>query len=199
MHSKINELVENFEEKRQKFLTDLYQEYEKLKVKYDFHLEKGRVYFSKKARKLNKLEKKPLWRTLIWVRFPYLISAPFIYGMIIPAVFLDICLFIYQQTCFRLYGIPFVKRSEYIVFDRKYLDYLNIYQKFNCLYCSYFNGLMSYAVEVAGRTEKYWCPIKSAEKNKASHNWQKYFADYGDAVGFKEVYVSTKEFKNLKE
>lgn len=114
--------------------------------------------------------------------------------MIVPAVFLDICLFIYQQICFRLYGIPLVKRSEYIVFDRRYLDYLNVIQKFNCIYCSYFNGLMSYATEVAGRTEKFWCPIKNAKKSKSFHNWQKYFADYGDAKGFKEVYVKSEEF-----
>ncbi|MDF1682622.1 MAG: hypothetical protein P1U46_02605 [Patescibacteria group bacterium] len=91
---------------------------------------------------------------------------PFIYTMFIPVMFLDIFLFIYQQTAIRLYGIPLTRRRDYITYDRKHLDYLNFIQKFNCLYCSYVNGFLSYAVEVAGRTEKYWCPIKSAKKMK---------------------------------
>jgi hypothetical protein len=86
--------------------------------------------------------------------------------MIIPALILDIFLFVYQQTAMRLYKIPLAKRSEYIVFDRKHLKYLNLMQKINCLYCSYVNGLFSYAVEVAGRTERYWCPIKAARRKK---------------------------------
>ena len=59
--------------------------------------------------------------------------------MIVPAVILDIFLFIYQQTALRLYGIPLVRRKDYIVFDRHKLPYLNLIQKINCLYCAYFN------------------------------------------------------------
>jgi hypothetical protein len=73
---------------------------------------------------------------------------PFIYMMIIPTLIIDIFLFVYQQTCFRLYGIPLVKRRDYITAERKHLDYLNWIQKINCLYCSYVNGIFSYAVEV---------------------------------------------------
>ena len=46
---------------------------------------------------------------------------PFIYFMIIPTIVLDIFLFIYQQTAIRLYKIPLVKRSDYLIFDRKQL------------------------------------------------------------------------------
>jgi hypothetical protein len=69
--------------------------------------------------------------------------------MIIPALIIDAFLFIYQNTAIRLYGIPLAKRSDYIVNDRQQLAYLNWIQKFNCMYCSYVNGLFSYAVEVA--------------------------------------------------
>jgi hypothetical protein len=73
---------------------------------------------------------------------------PFIYAMIVPTIILDIFLFVYQNICFRLYGIPLVKRGEYISSERKHLDYLNWIQKINCLYCSYVNGIFSYAVEI---------------------------------------------------
>jgi hypothetical protein len=124
---------------------------------------------------------------------------PFIYGMIFPAFILDICLFIYQQTALRLYGIPLVRRSDYIIYDRKHLSYLNLIQKMNCLYCSYVNGLFQFAVEVAGRTEKYWCPIKAARRKAGMHNWEEYFADYGDPEGFKKMFNSNKEFFGKKK
>lgn len=105
---------------------------------------------------------------------------PFIYGMIIPAFFLDITTTLYQYIAFRLYKIPLVKRSDYIIFERKYLDYLNWIEKINCLYCSYVNGLFAYCVEVAARTERFWCPIKAASKPRFTHAWYTQFADYGN-------------------
>ena len=86
----------------------------------------------------------------------------------------------YQNICFRIYGIPLVKRKDYIIFDRQLLDYLNVLQKFNCIYCSYSNGIISYGMEISARTEKYRCPIKHAKKAKGIHQWQHEFADYGD-------------------
>jgi hypothetical protein len=99
----------------------------------------------------------------------------------------------------RLYKIPLAKRSDYIVYDRKELAYLNWMQKLNCIYCSYFNWLMQYAVEVAWRTEKYWCPIKHARKKAWNHDWEQHFADYGDPEWFKKVCYSIKEFEELKK
>jgi len=112
---------------------------------------------------------------------------------------LDIFLFIYQQTAMRLYGIPLVKRTDYMSLDRKQLSYLNLFQKVNCIYCSYVNGLFSYAVEVSARTEKYWCPIKSAQRKKRNHNWEQDFADYGDPEGFKKCFNSNKDFFKEKK
>jgi hypothetical protein len=112
-----------------------------------------------------------------------------------PIIILDIILTIYQYVCFKFfYNIPIVKRKDFIVFDRKHLDYLNIIQKINCIYCSYVNWFLSYAVEVSWRTENYWCPIKSAKKMKWWHSWQKHFADYWDPEEFKKVYNNTKCF-----
>lgn len=190
MKSKINKILSEIDNKKQ----ELIWEYQKLMEKYDFSFIKWKVVFTKEAREKNKRFKKSIIDTIFSAQIREILSIPFIYAMIIPAFILDLFLFIYQQTAIRLYWIPLVKRSEYIVFDRKQLDYLNWLQKINCIYCSYFNGLMSYAVEVAWRTEKYWCPIKHAQKIKWWHDWQKHFADYWDHEWFKEVYHSTKEY-----
>lgn len=201
MRSKINELLKNIDDKKNEIFSDLQKEYENLKGKYGYTLKKKKVIFSKKVKKHNKIYKDSVWKEFLTgnMSLRHVISMPFIYGMIIPVLFLDLFLFLYQQTAFRLYGIPLVKRSDYIIYDRRFLSYLNWIEKFHCLYCSYVNGVFSYSVEVAGRTEKYWCPIKNSMKMKGGHYWQKYFADYGDPEGYKEALNNGEIFLQDKE
>lgn len=191
MNSKISEILKEIKSKK----NDLIKEYEKLKGKYDFSVIKGKVLFSLEKRKENKKLKNSVLDSIFGLRVREMLSIPFIYAMIIPALVLDIFLFVYQQTALRLYGIPIVKRSDYITYDRRFLDYLNFMQKLNCLYCSYVNWLFSYAAEVAWRTEKYWCPIKNAQRMKWGHDWQEYFADYWDPIWFKEEFHNKKCFR----
>ena len=91
----------------------------------------------------------------------------------------------YQFICFPAYGIPKVRRRDYIALDRHKLAYLNSMEKFNCAYCSYVNGLLAYVSEIAGRTEQYWCPIKHALRLKTTHSRYQHFIDYGDAEGYR--------------
>jgi hypothetical protein len=109
------------------------------------------------------------------------LSAPVIYAGIIPFVMLDIYLAIYQFICFPIYGVPRVKRSDYMVFDRGTLKYLNLLERLNCLYCSYANGLSAYAAEILARTEQHWCPIKHARRLRSPHSRYSHFLDYGNA------------------
>ena len=158
MESRIAELLRKIDE-----LNDaLKKEHARLAEKYGFSLRERRVIFLEQFRARNRTFRIPAWRYAIPRHIRHLLSLPFIYAMIIPAVLLDLFLAIYQLAAFPLYGIPRVDRREFIVYDRKYLDYLNVIQKGHCLYCSYVNGLFAYAVEVAARTERYWCPIKAA-------------------------------------
>jgi hypothetical protein len=87
----------------------------------------------------------------------------------------------YQLTCFPIYRIARVRRCDYIVFDQRHLAYLNWIEKIDCLYCSYGNGLMSYAREIFARTEQYFCPIKHARQVRGVHERYAQFLDYGDA------------------
>ncbi|MEY4726384.1 MAG: hypothetical protein RLZ36_1011, partial [Pseudomonadota bacterium] len=113
------------------------------------------------------------------------LTAPIIYAVFFPMVVLDMAVTLYQTICFPVYGIARVKRSDYFVFDRSHLAYLNLLEKFNCAYCSYGNGLMAYAREVVARTEQYWCPIKHARKIMAAHPYYTGFVDFSDAQGYK--------------
>ena len=96
---------------------------------------------------------------------------------------------IYHRICFHLYGIKYVKRGEYIRIDRQRLPYLAWWDKINCAYCSYANGLAHYLTVIAAETEKYWCGIKQQEgggfKPPAHHAE---FVPYGDKQAFEEKY-----------
>jgi len=100
----------------------------------------------------------------------YMLSAPFIYGMIAPAVIWHVAIEIYHQVSFRLYGIPRVDSREYFVYDRQLLSWLNFWEKINCIYCSYVNNLIRYSAEIGGRTERYWCPIKYYRRIENAHS-----------------------------
>jgi hypothetical protein len=125
-----------------------------------------------------------LFRFLADSRLLVLLTAPVIYAGWIPFLLLDIFVTVYQSICFPVYGIPKVRRSDYLVFDRSDLPYLNIIEKFNCFYCSYGNGIAAYTREVAARTEQYWCPIKHARRIKGAHDRYPDFFDHGDAEAF---------------
>jgi len=122
--------------------------------------------------------------------FRNIISIPFIWGMIIPIIFCDICMEIYHRICFPLYGIAYVKRSHYIrVLDRQKLTYLKWYEKLWCAYCGYANGWLHYASVIAGKTESYFCAIAHLEtRGYIPSEHEKSFAKYGDAAALRRRY-----------
>ncbi len=176
MESKIRELLI----KMDGLNAELRSEYQRLAEKYGFSLKERTVVFLEKTRLKNRQWRIPAWRYAVPTRVRHVLSMPFIYAMIIPAVMLDIFLTVYNLIALPLYRIPRVRREEYFIYDRRFLDYLNIIQKANCLYCSYVNGLFAYATEIGARTERYWCPVKASQRPGMSHRWYKDFADYGN-------------------
>jgi len=112
------------------------------------------------------------------------ITAPAIYGLIVPVVITDLFASLYQAICFPVYQIPKVKRSQYLALDRRKLKHLTFAQKMNCLYCDYANGVFAYAAEIAGRTEWYWCPIKHPKHAERAHNYYEKFIDFEDGEDF---------------
>lgn len=127
-----------------------------------------------------------LFRFLLRSNLLDILTAPIVYSGWIPFLLMDLFVTVYQTICFPIYRIPKVKRSDYLVFDRGDLPYLNLIEKFNCLYCSYGNGVAAYTREVASRTEQYWCPIKHARRIKAAHERYPKFFDHGDAEAFRQ-------------
>jgi hypothetical protein len=106
------------------------------------------------------------------------LTVPFIYILLVPAMMLDFLATIYQSLCFPIYGILPVHRQSYMRLDRNRLLKLDRIQKINCQYCGYFNGVLAYVQEIASRTEQYWCPIHHEKDAPFTHARYKSFADF---------------------
>jgi hypothetical protein len=153
-------------------------------AKISYQIEGSKVRFDQAVKSAHKRIKTGLFTWLRKSRLQSVLSAPFVYGMILPIGFFDLSLTIYQRICFRLYNIPRVVWSDSIVIDRHHLAYLNAIEKLNCIYCGYGNGVISYAREITSRTEQYWCPIKHARKTMDPHPRYDTFLNYGDATAY---------------
>lgn len=180
LNHKIQQILEQIKQLEDELAEELHQQEQTI----TFKLKGKQVKFEKNIKQLHRKLKTGVWRWLFRVHPLNLITAPIIYSMIIPLVFVDLLVSLYQASCFPIYKISKVKRSDYIVFDRHHLAYLNIFERWHCLYCSYANGLIAYCHEILARTEQYFCPIKHAHKALGTHTRYRNFLTYGDADNY---------------
>ena len=182
MNPKISELLARI----QQMELEIEQEMKRKRAELQADFEETRVRFEHEVLEQQRRFKTGLLKYMLSADLRTALTAPIIYAVFFPMVLLDFSVTVYQHICFRAYGIPRVKRSDYFVFDRAHLAYLNLLEKINCAYCSYGNGLMAYAREIVARTEQYWCPIKHARKVMAAHPYYTGFVDFGDAESYKQ-------------
>ena len=143
-----------------------------------------RIEFEGTIRETHRKLKMGILRWFIAYRPRNLITGPIIYGLGLPLVLFDLCITFYQALCFPIYKIARVRRTDYFVYDRRHLEYLNVIERFHCTYCAYANGLLAYACEIAARTEQYFCPIKHAHRILGPHARYKRFLAYGAATDY---------------
>jgi hypothetical protein len=169
---------------------ELEMKLKRAELKADF--DETRVRFEREVLEQQRRFKTGTMAYLLTANWLSVLTAPVIYALLFPILLLDLSITVYQHICFRAYGLTCVKRSDYFVYDRTHLAYLNLIEKINCAYCSYGNGVMAYGREVVARTEQYWCPIKHARKIMAAHPYYTGFVDFGNAQGYKD------ELENLR-
>ena len=157
----------------------------KRRIELNYKVHDGVVQFEQVIVERHRLLKARLFKYVFGARPAMILSAPAIYALIIPFLLLDLFVAVYQTVCFPVYGIPRVRRSDYLAFDRGQLAFLNAIEKLNCAYCSYGNGVLAYVREVASRTEEYWCPIKHARRVLGVHARYGSFVDYGDGDAYR--------------
>jgi hypothetical protein len=167
---------------------ELSHEIQKKETEFYYKIQGKKVIFEEIIRQQHKSLKIKIHTYIFNAAFLNILTAPVIWSCLIPTVFMDCIISIYQAICFPVYGIPKVVRSDYIVIDRNALNYLNKIEKINCIYCGYVNGLIAYVQEIAARTEQYWCPIKHSRKMAVIHSRYRNFFEYGDGEGFRKKY-----------
>jgi len=179
-------------------LPDIKKLEEEIKSEF-YELRHGKIWFSEEIKREHRRLKTSLIPYLLQSRFFAILTAPFIYVLIIPFSLLDLFVSTYQAVCFPVYGIPKALRRDYMAIDRGKLQYLNALESLNCLYCSYANGLLAYVVEIAGRTEQHWCPIRHARRVERTHDRYSHFLPYGDASSYREQIEKVRcDFKDIK-
>jgi len=181
MNQRISELLDRIRQIEEEIDQELKRRREELHA--DF--ESRRIRFEQEVLEQQRRFRMGLLSYVLGAELRHVVSIPFIFGVFIPLLLLDLSVSAYQWICFPLYRIARVRRRDYFVFDRTHLAYLNLVEKLNCAYCSYANGLAAYVKEVAGRTEQYWCPIKHARRVLQAHPYYSGFADYGDAEAYR--------------
>ena len=165
---------------------------------YGYKIHETGVRFADEIRRQHRQLRKRLHRYLLGSRFLVLLTTPVIYACLVPIAMLDLVCSFYQWVCFPIYGIPYVRRGDYLAFDRHHLQYLNLIEKVNCEYCAYANGVLNYVVEIAARTEQYWCPIKHFKCVKCTHKRYRHFVDFGDGEGYtRRLDQIRKEFRDI--
>ncbi len=180
MNEKIQQLVNQII----KLQEELNAALDEQKVRLRYQIEGRRVVFEQAIRETHQRIKLGVFRWLLTVRPQNYLTMPVIYGASIPLLLFDLSVSLYQLLCFPVYGIPRVKRADYIVYDHQHLGYLNVIEKAHCLYCSYAVGMLAYTSEIIARTEQYFCPIKHAHKVLSTHSRYDCFLEYGDGEEF---------------
>lgn len=196
MNERIDQLISKIKELEH----ELRQELQQKQDAFLYRIERNKVRFEEEVKARHRKLSLKLHRYLFGASLLNILTVPFIWGCLPPALFLDLVVTGFQGICFPVYGIPKVKRGQHIVLDRHSLAYLNLIEKINCAYCGYFNGLISYVREVAARTEQYWCPIKHARRVSTIHSRYRYFFDYGDGESYRRKLAEVRRaFADLKD
>lgn len=196
MDDKLNALLFKIKTLEHEVLEEIHGKGEK----FGYEVRETTVRFRETVADEHRKLAKRLSRYLREAKIFSLLSAPVIWSCAIPVLFLHLAADVYQWICFPIYGIPKVRRRDYIITDRRHLFYLNSMERFNCGYCEYVNGVIAYVQEIAGRTEQYWCPIKHALGVKNRHSRYERFLDYGDAEGWHKRFEEVRrDFDDLKK
>ncbi len=182
MNSRVQQLLEQITSLEDELRTALSEQPSSIY----FQIKGKRIEFEESVKQAHRRLKTNFFLWLINDRPLNLLTGPIIYSMIVPLAIADIFISFYQFTCFPIYGIKRVRRSDYIIFDRQQLNYLNFIEKFHCSYCAYGSGMIAYISEIVARTEQYFCPIKHARKVLGAHARYAHFLEFGEAEDYQK-------------
>jgi len=73
--------------------------------------------------------------------------------------------------------IPKISKKQFVVMERWDLSKLTFWQKINCVYCEYANGILAFAKAVGNQTEIYSCAIKHRHALKQRKHEKDFYSE----------------------
>ena len=196
----MNEKHASLLERIQQLERELLAEVQKKEKQFGYELLNRQAHVSAAVVAQHRKLAKSLARYVRDSNFFNALTSPIIWVVLLPVILLHLTASVFQWICFPIYGIPKVRRRDYVVMDRRVLSYLNPLERLNCGYCEYTNGGLAFVQEIAGRTEQYWCPIKHAVGLKTRHSRYSHFLDFGDAEQYRQrIEQVRREFEDLRQ
>ena len=114
MTAQLDVLMEKMRSVEAEIETELAKRREELR----FRIENKRIVFEEEVLQVQRAIKVGLGRYIRDAHPLVALTAPVIYSLIIPIALADLWVMAYQAICFPIYGIPRVRRCDYLVFDR---------------------------------------------------------------------------------
>ena len=106
----MNDRLQELLNKIKQLETELLEEIQKKEKEYFYEIRDKKIHFKKEIKKKNKLLVKKIRRYLGDAPLMNIITAPVIWSCLLPALFLDLVVSLYQMICFPVYSIPKVKQ-----------------------------------------------------------------------------------------
>ena len=104
---------------------ELFVELQKKQDEYFYVIKGKKIQFATETRKYHKTLATKLHTYLADASIPVILTAPIVWSCLIPALMMDLFVSAYHSICFRIYGIPLVKRSDYIPVKLIHSDRIN--------------------------------------------------------------------------
>lgn len=87
----------------------------------------------------------------------HIFVAPFAIFMLIPLIFFDICISLYQRIAFKICKMKRVNRAPHFKIDPHRIALLSKMQRVYAVYIFYAEGVMNYAKKIIQESADYWC------------------------------------------
>ena len=106
MNENIRHVLSEIARLEEELATLLHEQQEQL----HYRIEGSKIRFEQNLRRIHQELRTGVVSWLLSSEVRNVLSAPFVYAMVIPIALLDAFLFVYQLICFPLYRIPRVRR-----------------------------------------------------------------------------------------
>ncbi len=110
MKDRIEELIERIRHLN----AELTEELQRKAREYFYEIRDRKIWFDRKVRREHRGMATPLLRYIREASLMTVLTAPVVLAGLPIALLMDLFITVYQHICFRVYGVPLVRRAAYV-------------------------------------------------------------------------------------